>query len=661
MARLRFLIAALIILPARVLAQGPELQFDRLKPEDLEPYVKRILDSASKSLQSLLAKRGPRTVENTLRPFDDYRTVVNRGRVVSLLADVHPDSAVRAAASRAETRLAAHNEARRMDRRVYEMLRAVDTSRADAEVRYWLRDLLDAFRRDMVDRDSSVRVRAAAIQRELARLGQAWGENPRNDTVTVAFDSVELGGMSAPWFAAHRRDAQGRILVAGQEMRAILNQVTAPATRRRALEISLRLRSNHFVLDTMLQHRYALARLLGFRSWADYQLRGSMAGSPEAARSFLDDVRRISEPALRRSVESRLNDAATKSDALFLYDLFVGDDGAGTGLGPLGGVGAAIRPYLQYSRVRDGIFDLVRELLDLEFRPAPDLPVWHPTVEPFRVYENGKLVAMVYLDLHWRPGKSQVGASASSFRSGVRDRVVLEAALIGGMVRPLPGEPALLGPRPMETLFHEFGHLLHYIFAVRPWWATSGLPNDFDFREVPSNLFAAWAQDPDVVSRFARHYQTGQPAPRELLERLRLPPVAGGFMAQFLSRMSLEMHDRPPGDLHAAVRQAFRETVPSSLSSQIRFPEGDLHAELMVPHFGNGYDAAYYTYLWSSAIARDLLTKFDRGLLDRETVQAYKKHILEPGRSRPAKEMVEAFLGRPFSLDAYARTFASPP
>jgi Zn-dependent oligopeptidase len=113
--------------------------------------------------------------------------------------------------------------------------------------------------------------------------------------------------------------------------------------------------------------------------------------------------------------------------------------------------------------------------------------------------------------------------------------------------------------------------------------------------------------------------------------------------------------------MHAAIRQAFQETVPSSLSSQIRFPEGDLHAELMVPHFGNGYDAAYYTYLWSSAIARDLLTKFDRGLLDRETVQAYKKHILEPGRSKPAKELVEAFLGRPFSLDAYAKTFASPP
>jgi thimet oligopeptidase len=113
--------------------------------------------------------------------------------------------------------------------------------------------------------------------------------------------------------------------------------------------------------------------------------------------------------------------------------------------------------------------------------------------------------------------------------------------------------------------------------------------------------------------------------------------------------------------MHGAIRQAFEDAVPPSLASNIRLPEGDLHPEIQIPHFGNGYDAAYYTYLWSDALTRDLMTKFSQGLLDRETVQAYKKHILEPGRSKPAKELVEAFLGRPFSLDAYARTFTSPP
>jgi thimet oligopeptidase len=661
MARVLFVAAALLCLPASAHSQELELRFDRVTPEQLEPFVRRILDSASRSLETLLAQKALRTVANTLRPYDDYRLVINRARVVSLLSDVHPDSTVRAAAGRAEILLEQFQEKRRADRRIYDMLRAVDTAGAEAEVKFWLNRELDIFRRESVNRDSTTRARVAAIQRELDRLGRLWDENPRRDT-TVAFDSVDLEGMTAPWIAAHRRDAQGRILIGAEEMRPILNQAKRPATRQRAMAITMRLRPNHFVLDTMLHHRYAMARLLGYRNWADYQLSSSMAGSPEGARKFLDEVRRLSAQRIRRTVEARLSSGGEgKRDAVFLYDLFGGDDENASGPGPSGGVGAALRPYLPYDRVRDGIFALVKDLLDLEFKPAPDLPVWDPTVEPFRVFENGRLVANVYLDLHWKPGRSPIGASASAFRSGVRDKTLLEAALIGGMVRALPGEPALLGPRPMETMFHEFGHLLHYIFSIRPWFATSGLPGDFDFREVPSNLFAQWAQDPDVVARFARHYQTGEPPARELLERLPTAAVSASFMAQFLSRMSLEVHDRPPGDMHGAIREAFQQTIPPGLPYKIKLPEGDLHPEITLPHLGNGYDAAYYTYLWSRAIAQDILTKFEHGLLDREMVQAYKKHILEPGRSKSAKELVESFLGRPFSLDAFAKSIGGPP
>ena len=159
------------------------------------------------------------------------------------------------------------------------------------------------------------------------------------------------------------------------------------------------------------------------------------------------------------------------------------------------------------------------------------------------------------------------------------------------------------------------------------------------------------------MARFARHYQNGEPAPGELLAKLRVPSnSAGGFLGQFTSRMSLNVHDRQPEDWHDGIRQAFTETIPPGFPYTITMPAGDVHPELPLPHLGNGYDAAYYTYLWSEVIAQDLLTRFNRGLLDREAVQAYRKYILEPGRSRTAKELVEAFLGRPFSLDAWART-----
>ena len=649
-----------------VMAQERELRFDRLTPGDLEPYVQGILDSAAARLERLLAMKGPRTVANTLRPYDDYRIAINRARVVSFIQFVHSDSAIRAAAARAEDRLDAFNRLRRTDRRVYEMLLAVDTVNADPEIRFWLRRELQDFRRESVDRDSVVRARADSLQRELNRLGQLWTENSRRDTITVAFDSLALDGMTAPWMAARARAPDGKLLVTGEELRNVISQATRSATRERAMMMHMRLRRNHFVLDTLLRTRYALATLLGDRSWAEYQLHSTMAGSPERVRAFLDEVRRVTEPATRRLIETRLADLSgadsLESKAIALHDLAYRSDDAGTGTGVGSGFGIAIRQYLPYDRVRDGMLDLAREFLGLEFRPAPDLPVWDPTVEPYRVFEDGKLVARVYLDVHWRPGRSTIGAATHNWRIGVRDRATLEAAITGGMVRAFPGEPALLGPRPMETLFHEFGHLLHAIIAVRPWFASSGLPDDFDFREVPSTLFAEWARDPAVVARFARHYQTGAPAPRELLERLRNVQAAGpGFMAQWMARMSLDLHDRPPGDMHGVIRQAFEETLPPGLPVRIALPTGDFHVETTFPHLGNGYDAAYYTYLWSSAISQDLLTRFDRGLLDPVAITSYRQHILEPGRSRSADDLIQGFLGRPFNLDAWAKSVAPRP
>jgi thimet oligopeptidase len=647
-------------------AQEPELRFDRLAPADLEARTDRILASANRSLERVLALRGPRTVANTLRPYDDFRIEVNAARVVSFLRTVHPDSAIRAAAARAEDRLATFNERWRADRRVYEMLAAVDTVGADAEVRFWLRRELDRFRREYVDYDETTRARAAALRQQLNRLEQRWGENLRHDTITVAFDSVALTGMSPAWIAARPRGPRGEILVSGDELRTVTSQASSGATRERALVLSFRPRRNHFLLDTLLRTRHALATLLGARSWAQYQFRDDMVGSPDRVRAFLNDARRLSEPALRRAIESRLGESGGSAGSngaagggaprsIPLHDLLYGGPApANSSLRPE----AALRPYLPYSRVRDGMLDLARELMGLEFRPAPDLAVWEPTVEPYRVLENGRLIARVYLDVHFRPGKSSRGASAANFRLGVRDRAITEAAIVGGMIRARPGDPELMGPQGVVMLFHEFGHLLHYLVSVRSWFATSGLPDEFDFREVPSILFAEWGRDPAVLRRFARHYQTGEAPPAELLEQARTEGrEEGGFMAQWLSRMSLELHDRPPGDIQAVVREAFAETLPPGLPVTVRLPEGDIHPEVSVPHLGS-YAAAYYTYLWSAAIAEDLLTRFDKGLLDPVAVRAYRVQILEPGRSRPAMELIEAFLGRPFSLDAWARSLA---
>ena len=650
--RIPLLLALMTGAAARLPSQTPELRFDRITAEALEPYVEQILASAADSLEALLAAPGPRTVANTLRPYDDLKIAVNRARVVSFIRTVHPDAAVRAAAARAEARLQAFNQARRANRRIYAMLQAVDTTGADAEAQLWRRRELDRYRRELDGRSDSVRARVTMLERELNRLGRRWDENPRHDTITVAFRRSELAGMAADWLAARETRGPDSLLVSNVDFRAVSQQAASSATREQALRLVMRPRPNHAVLDTMLRLRHELATLTGERTWATRQLRTTMAGSPEGVRAFLDQVRQAAAPMVRRLVERRVPRGAAE---VALHDLMYrpADSAA------VPGTAGALRAYLPYPLVRDGMLALARELLGLDFRPAADLPVWDLGVEAFRVYDGDRHLANAYFDLYWKPGRSAMDASAIRFRVGVRDRVIGEVAIRGGLARARPGEPPTLGPRAMETMFHEFGHLLHAVVAIRPWFATSGLPEEYDFREVPSTLFEAWARDPAVIARFARHFRTGALPPPELLAQVNERSATQVLGAQWLARMSLELHDRAPGDLHAVAWKALDGSMPPGIPLRVSRPEGDVHPELMTPHLGNGYDAAYYTYIWSSVISQDLLTRFDRGLLDPAAARAYRVHLLDPGGSQPAAEMVRNFLGRPFSLDAWAR--ALPP
>ncbi|MDP9203335.1 MAG: M3 family metallopeptidase [Gemmatimonadota bacterium] len=208
------------------------------------------------------------------------------------------------------------------------------------------------------------------------------------------------------------------------------------------------------------------------------------------------------------------------------------------------------------------------------------------------------------------------------------------------------------------TLFHEFGHLLEYILAVRPWFGTSGLPAEFDFREVPSIVFEHWGRDPAVLRTFARHFRTGEPLPDSLVPSLRQPDEnragRGTLGALVRAWISLALHERssPAADIDSIVRSAEAMDLPFEL------PRVEMHPEASFTHLV-GYEAAYYTYLWSAVIAEDLLSRFTSGLLDPVMARAYRRAILDPGRSAPAELLVERFLGRPFTLEAWARSIDS--
>lgn len=633
----------------RARAQVRELPLDRLTPVDVRALVDSSIAKASVYRDSLLAVRGRRTVRNTVRLYDEMSIVFNAGQIVALLTNVHPDSAVRAAAVEGVRRRSAFSTELRLDQRLYRALAAVDTTPADAETRYYIARVLALYRHDGVDRDSVTRARIAALRDEAVRLEQRFNAILAADTTSVLLsDTTVLAGLPSDWLKAQRRGPAGEIIVSPEDMRFVLQNAEDAGVRR---QVMLRLQNrgapgNHFVLDTLLRARAQLATLLGYRSYAAYQLETHMAESPERVWRFLEDLQRMTEPAVQRDVaraESLLGRPPQAGDIQFLVYHLRGRATARPN---------ALRPYFPYERVRDALFHIADTLFGLQFTAAPDLPVWHPDVEAYRVAEGGTPVGIAYLDVHRRPGKP-LSNSTASVRLGVRGRVLPRSALLLSFPQPRPGEPVLLGSEAVAALFHEFGHLLENMVTVRPWFGTSGLPAEFDFREVPSIVFEHWGRDPAVLRTFARHFRTGEPLPDSLVAALQQPDeTRTGLGVRALlarARMSLALHEQSSAtsDIDSLVQAQFVASLPLGRLT------GESHPEASFTHLV-GYEAAYYTYLWSAVIAEDVLSQFKSGLMDPVTARAYRRDVLDPGRSRSAGASIEHFLGRPLRLDAWA-------
>jgi thimet oligopeptidase len=254
--------------------------------------------------------------------------------------------------------------------------------------------------------------------------------------------------------------------------------------------------------------------------------------------------------------------------------------------------------------------------------------------------------------MHPRPHKYS-HAAQFDIRTGVRDRQLPEAALICNFPGGEPGDPGLMEHADVRTLFHEFGHLLHNLFAGRQrWLGIGGIRPEADFIEVPSQLYEEWCWDPEVLGTFARHHVTGEAIPADLVRRLKRASEFGkglGMRRQMVfAHLALAAFDRPPAgvDLDALYRDFTARYVPFPYVEDTHFPCGFGHLD--------GYSALYYSYMWSLVIAKDFFGRFDRSrLMEPAVARRYRETVLEPGGSMPAVEMVERFLGRPFSFEAF--------
>jgi thimet oligopeptidase len=575
----------------------------------------------------------------------------------SLARNVHPDATLRDAAESAEQEVDALSTELTLDRALYDALAATDVSGEDAPTRYLRDKSLRDFRRAGVDRDAPTRGRVRALREDLVRIGQEFGRNIKDDVRRLPLDPADLDGLPDDWRRAHPPGPDGKVVITTDNTDYVpfMTYARSEAAREQLWRL-YRLRGhprNLDVLSRMLARRAELARLLGYPTWAAYVTEDKMIGSEGAAAAFVEKIAAAAEARMRRDhaqlLERKRQDvpgatAVEPWDSAYLQERIKAEQ--------YGFDSRSVRPYFEYVRVKRGVLDVTARLFGIAYRPVRDAATWHPEVEVFDVVEGEAVLGRIYLDMHPRDGKYKHYAQFT-LASGQRGRRLPEGVLVCNFPRPSPGAAALMEHGDVRTFFHEFGHLLHHVLGGHTRWAAhAGVATEWDFVEAPSQMLEEWVWDPGVLGAFARHVDTGEAIPADLVRRMKAADEYGkGLMVRqqmFYAATSLELHRRDPAalDTTALVAELQERYTPFRHVPGTYFHESFGHLD--------GYSAIYYTYMWSLVIAKDLFGPFQRaGLMDAEPARRYRKAILEPGGSRPAAELVKEFLGRPHGFEAY--------
>jgi thimet oligopeptidase len=623
-------------------------------PDELTNATQAAIATARGHVETVKSGGDPLAV---LDAYDEATTALaNLRDLAGTVAKAHPSEPMRNAADAAEQEVDKVMTDISLDRELYDVLAALDLENEDAATKHYLTRTLRDFRRAGVDRDDATRARVRELQEELVGIGQSFDRNIRTDTRTAEFDPARLDGLPADYLRAHPAGEDGQVKITTEypDIVPFLDYVRDASAREEMWRL-YRQRgypANVEVLQKLLDRRRELATLLGYPSWAAYITEDKMIKSVGTAAGF---IQKISEAAADRMTAEKaelleFKQAADSTatvvdpwDNTFLQDRVKAERFAFDT--------QAVRPYFEYGRVKAGLMALVERLFGVSFVPRTDQPVWHPDVEAYDVMEGERLLGRIFLDMHPRADKFNHAAMFTlvNGKAGVR---VPECALLCNLPRP-GDEPALLLYSDVSTFFHEFGHLIHHIFAGHQRWAgIGGISTEWDFVEAPSQLLEEWTYDPEVLASFAVHHETGEPLPADMVGKLKAAEEYGKglFVRQqmFYAALSLEIYRRDPAEIDfvALEREMQARHAP--------YPYVDDTYLLMAFGHLDGYSAIYYTYMWSLVIAKDLFTEFRRdGLLDEATARRYRDAVLGPGGSAPAADLVRAFLGREHAFDAY--------
>ncbi|WP_437606916.1 M3 family metallopeptidase [Sorangium sp. So ce834] len=668
-----------------LLSLGFEIPFDRIRSEHVEPAVRALLADARARLEALIATPGPRTYDNTLAALEAVTERLDRAmNVVSHLESTSTTPELRAAYNAVQPEVSEFLSGIALNEGVYGALKAFAATPEAGSLtgprRRFFKKTLDDFRRSGAELDPPGKKRLSEIDVELATLTLRFSQNVLDATNAFEFvveDPARLAGLPPSAIEAARQSAQDkgvkgyRFTLQAPSYIPVLTHLDDASIRERFYR-AYNTRAtegdhdNRPLIRRILELRREKAALLGYATFADLVLEDRMAKTGAEARRFVATLRERTEPvfarekeelaAFRREIEGPGAPPLEPWDVSYYaeklrrarYDF---DD-------------EALRPYFPLDRVVSGLFEIAHRLYGVRIVSWQDAPAWHPSVRAYRLLEaDGAQSAAFYLDFTPREQKRDgawmhglvTGAPSDGGRAAGEDARHLEV-LAGSFTPPVGGRPALLNHREVETLFHEFGHMMHHASSRVPIRSLAGTNVAWDFVELPSQIMENWCWEREALDLFARHHETGAPIPDDLLQRMRSARTfrAGAVTMRQLgfAEIDLALHvDWTPerGDVVEFAREVLARYSPVPL------PEG----YAMIAGFSHlfsspvGYAAGYYSYKWAEVLDADAFSRFqEEGLFSRKVGDAFRSQILALGDTQDPMDLYKSFRGREPTLDA---------
>lgn len=644
--------------------------FDLIKAEHYEPAFKIKIAEANSKIKKLISNKENPTFQNTIVPLEKESDDISRmASILFNLNSAETSPEIQAVTQKVSPMLTQFMGKINVNSELFKRVTEVYNNRFQSgltgeEIRL-IEITYKNMKRNGADLNLAEKKQLIQIQMKLSKLNLKFSENvlaENNNFVLSITDKEELAGLPESVIEAAALTAKTKKI----EGWAITLQVPSYVpfmkySSNRALREKLykaynsrgnqgNRNDNNKIIREIVNLRLEMANILGYKSYSEYVLEERMAEAPEKVMKFLTDLHNVSKPYAQKEV-SEVSEFAKKSgleDELMPWDFSFYSEKLKSQ--KFGFSEQMVKPYFKLENVIDGIFGLATKLYGITFKQVNNIPVYHPDVKTYEVYdENGKFLSVFYADFHPREGKKG-GAWMTEYRSQSNiegEMIRPHISICGNFTKPTESKPSLLTFNEVETFLHEFGHALHGMFANTVYPSLSGTNVYRDFVELPSQIMENWAVEIDWLKTFAVHYETGEQMPQDLVEKL---IEARNFQSGYQTERQLtfgfadmawhSVEKEFDGITLDFEQKAIKETqlFPNIEESSISTAFSHI--------FAGGYAAGYYGYKWAEVLDADAFSVFKaNGIFNKDVAKKFKESILEKGGTANPMELYIKFKG----------------